>query len=153
MSVQIREADLHDVDVATFLTSHLAELRTISPPESTHALDLDGLGDPAVTVWVAYDEDQVVASAALKDLGDGHGELKSMRTAADRQRQGLGRLMLARVLDEARRRGFTRVSLETGSEDFFAPARQLYARAGFTECGLFGSYRHDPLSTFMTLAW
>lgn len=153
MSVSIREADLTDPAVATFLTSHLTELRTISPPESTHALDLEGLADPAVTVWVAYDADRVVAAAALKDLGDRHGELKSMRTASDRQRRGLGRLMLGHVLEQAHERGFTRVSLETGSEDFFAPARQLYARAGFTECAPFGAYRPDPLSTFMTLTW
>ncbi|RLV54757.1 GNAT family N-acetyltransferase [Aeromicrobium phragmitis] len=153
MSVVVREADLTDAQVAAFLTSHVAQLRGMSPPESTHALDLDGLRDSALTVWVAYDDGCVVASAALKDLGDGHAELKSMRTSGDRQRRGLGRLMLDHVLEQARARGCTRLSLETGTEDFFAPARSLYRRAGFQECGPFGDYRPDPPSTFMTMSW
>lgn len=100
---------------------------------------------------MARDGDAVLGCGALAEVGLGHGEVKSMRTAPDAQRRGVARAVLGEILAEARRRGLARVSLETGSDDFFAPARALYAARGFTECGPFGSYRPDPLSTFMTL--
>ncbi|WP_323095672.1 GNAT family N-acetyltransferase [Intrasporangium sp. YIM S08009] len=143
--------DLTDPAVVALLDGHVAELRSISPPESSHALDLEGLRAPGVTFWAARDADgTVLGCGALALLDDGHGEVKSMRTSPRAQRRGVARAVLETVMDEARRLGLARLSLETGSADFFAPARALYAAHGFTECGPFGGYRLDPHSTFMT---
>jgi putative acetyltransferase len=143
--------DLTDPAVIALLDGHVAQLRSISPPESSHALDLDGLRAPGVTFWVARDGDEVLGCGALTEIAPGHGEVKSMRTAPTAQRRGVARAVLAEILAEARRRGLSRLSLETGSADFFAPARALYAAHGFAECEPFGTYRSDPHSTFMTL--
>jgi putative acetyltransferase len=151
--VRIGPGDLRDAEVVAFLEAHVAELRTTGPPESTHVLDLAGLQAPAMRFWTAYDDGELVGCAALKDLGPaepGHGELKSMRTAPHRTREGIGARLLLHVLDEARAADFVRVSLETGSSAFFGPAHALYRRHGFAECEPFGDYRPDPLSTFMT---
>jgi len=140
-----------DTAVVDLLDEHVSQLRSISPPESTHALDLDRLRAPGVTFWVARDGDEVLGCGALTAVEPGHGEVKSMRTAPTAKSRGVGRAVLGEILAEARRRRLARVSLETGSDDFFAPARALYAAHGFTECGPFGSYGLDPHSTFMTL--
>jgi putative acetyltransferase len=143
--------DLTDPAVVALLDGHVAELRRISPPESSHALDLDGLQAPGVTFWAARDADgMVLGCGALALVEPGHGEVKSMRTTPQAQRRGVARAVLAAVLDEARRLGLSRLSLETGSADFFAPARALYAAHGFVECGPFAGYLLDPHSTFMT---
>ena len=148
--MQISRDDLTDPSVIAFLTDHVAQLRALSPPESTHALDLEGLRAPDVSFWAARQDGEVVGCAALKALDPAHAELKSMRTEAHRTRQGIASRLLAHVLGEARRAGFTRVSLETGTEAFFEPARALYAGQGFEPCAPFGGYRPDPLSAFMT---
>lgn len=142
--------DLSGPEIAGFLEEHLRQMREISPPESKHALDLDGLRRPGVTFWSVHDGDELVGCGALKRLDADHAELKSMRTAVARKRGGVASLLLGHILAEARRTGFSRVSLETGSAEFFLPARRLYAKFGFTECGPFADYRPDPLSTFMT---
>ncbi|WP_211348916.1 GNAT family N-acetyltransferase [Nocardioides litoris] len=156
--VRIVEGGLDDPAVVALLEGHVAQLRALSPPESTHALDLAALRQPAVRFWTAYDGAEPVGCAALTRLDDpahpahpaGHAELKSMRTAPHRTGEGIAARLLEHVLAQARAAGVARVSLETGSEEFFAPARRLYARRGFEVCGPFGSYRPDPLSTFMT---
>ena len=143
--------DLQSAATVAFLEAHVAQLRSLSPPESTHALDLDGLRSPAVRFWTATGEDgEILGCAALKTLDGDHAELKSMRTAPARTRQGVASRLVAHVLDEARALGFTRISLETGSEEFFAPARALYSRHGFDYCEPFADYLPDPLSVFMT---
>lgn len=152
--VRIDVDDLTDAAVVALLEGHVAELRSISPPESTHALDLDGLRAPGITVWVAREEGALVGCVALADLADdlgpGHAELKSMRTTAAARGRGVGAALLRHVLEHARGAGLATLWLETGAEDFFAPARRLYARHGFVECAPFGRYRPDPLSVFMT---
>lgn len=143
--------DLRGAAVVAFLEEHVTQLRDATPPGSSHALDLDGLRAPDVRFWTMTDDDgELVGCVALKTLTADHAELKSMRTAGHRTRQGVATALLRHVLDEARSAGFGRVSLETGSFEFFAPARVLYARHGFTECEPFGGYRPDPHSTFMT---
>jgi putative acetyltransferase len=149
--VRIDVDDLTSADTIEFLEGHVRQLRAISPPESTHALDLEGLRAPGVRFWSARDGDRVVGCAALKRLDAGHAEVKSMRTAADRARQGVASGLLGVVIEHAREAGFRRLSLETGTEDFFGPARALYARHGFVQCEPFADYRPDPLSVFMTL--
>ncbi|MDF9717549.1 GNAT family N-acetyltransferase [Nocardioides sp. ChNu-153] len=126
-------------------------MRAVSPPESVHALDLEALREPAVTFLTARDPDgALLGVAALKRLDAAHGELKSMRTDPGRVRSGTGTALLLHVLDLARARGLERVSLETGTEPFFAPARALYARHGFVECPPFADYAPDPHSVFLT---
>lgn len=139
-------------DVVALLEEHLADMHATSPPESVHALDPGALAGPGMSFWTLRSGGEVWGCAALKELDAAHGEIKSMRTANAARRRGAGALLLDHLLAEARSRGYARLSLETGSEDFFAPARTLYASRGFTECGPFGSYSPDPNSVFMTLA-
>jgi putative acetyltransferase len=144
--------DLTGPEIAALLEAHTAELRAISPPESKHALDLDGLRRPGTTMWSIWDGEVLVGCCALKDLGVGHAELKSMRIARPHTGRGIASTLLRHVIGEARARGYRRISLETGSMPFFEPAWRLYRKHGFTECGPFGSYRPDPNSVFMTMA-
>ena len=144
--------DLSGPQIARFLEEHVAEMLSISPPESKHALDLEALRAPDVTFWSVMDDDAVVGCGALKRLDAGHAEVKSMRTAVARKRSGIASLVLGHIIAEARRMGFTRLSLETGSAEFFAPARRLYEKFGFAYCEPFADYRLDPLSVFLTRA-
>ena len=151
----IRPDDLTAPQVRALIAAHLTAAASESPPESTHALDVDGLVAPDVTFWTAWDGADLLGCGALKELDALHGEIKSMHTAAEHRRRGVAARILTHLIDEAGRRGYRRVSLETGSPitrtDMFAPARALYARFGFRECPPFGAYRPDPNSTFMTM--
>jgi putative acetyltransferase len=148
----IRLDDLRGPEIAAFLEEHLQDMRAASPPESKHALDLDGLRQPGISFWTVWDGDLLVGCGALKKLDPAHGEIKSMRAAAAYRGRGVASAMLGHIFDEAARRGYRRLSLETGSGDFFAPARALYAKFGFVECPPFGDYKPDPNSYFMTRA-
>lgn len=152
MNLQIAIDPLEGPQVAALLQAHLDEMHRISPPESVHALDLSRLRAPDITFWSAYQGDTLLGCAALRALDAAHGEVKSMRTTPQARRRGVAAALLEQVMAEARRRGYRRLSLETGSQPEFAPARALYARFGFVECGPFGDYRLDPCSTFMTRA-
>ncbi len=125
-------------------------MRSLSPPESVHALPLAGLRSPEVTFWSVWENGELLGCGALKQLDAQHGEIKSMRTASRHLRNGVARAMLQHILAEARRRRYRRLSLETGSQPGFEPARQLYAGAGFTACGPFADYIDDPNSVFLT---
>lgn len=146
----IRIDPLRDAKVIDLLEQHLQRLRRVSPPESTHALDLEGLRRPDIVFWTAWDGPGLAGCAALKALDAAHAEIKSMRTADAYLRRGVATLLLRHLLAEAARRGFRRLSLETGSMDYFAPARQLYATFGFAPCAPFGTYSDDPNSAYMT---
>lgn len=148
--MKIAVDDLRGPEIAAFLDEHVREMLSITPPESKHALDLDGLRRPEVTFWAVRDGGSVVGCGAIKRLDRQHAELKSMRTAAARKRSGIASLLLGHIIDEARAMGYTRLSLETGSDDFFAPARRLYEKFGFDYCEPFADYLPDPLSVFMT---
>lgn len=152
MSVVIARADFAEPQLATFLEAHLADLAHTAPDEDRHALDLGALQRPTVRLWVARDGAELVGTAALSEVEPGHEELKSMRTAPARRGYGIGRRLLAHVLDDARARGVERISLETGTAEFFVLARTFYARAGFVSCMPFGSYVESPHSTYLTLA-
>ncbi|MFE9406295.1 GNAT family N-acetyltransferase [Streptomyces sp. NPDC006530] len=142
--------DLSGPEVARFLDEHVRQMQSITPPESKHALDLGALRDPGITFWSVRDGDTVLACGAIKRIDATHAELKSMRTAPALTRTGIASRMLEHIITEARRMGFTRLSLETGTADFFRPARKLYEKFGFTPCEPFGGYRHDRNSIFMT---
>jgi putative acetyltransferase len=149
--VRIEIDDLTRPQVHGLLREHLASMHETSPPESVHALDLDRLRSPDITFWSAWDGETLVGCGALKSLGGGEGEIKSMRTPQSLRRRGAGRAILAHIIAEARARGYQRLNLETGSHAAFAPAHQLYSSFGFRECGPFGDYKLDPHSVFMTL--
>jgi putative acetyltransferase len=148
--VQIRVDDLSGPEVIGLLQEHMRAMESVSPPESRHALDVEGLRQPDIIFWSAWDGSELAGCAALKELDRRLGEVKSMRTASRYQRKGVASQLLQHLIAEAARRGYRRLSLETGSMEYFAPARQLYRRFGFEDCAPFGSYREDPNSVFMT---
>ncbi|WP_404351526.1 GNAT family N-acetyltransferase [Phycicoccus jejuensis] len=149
-AVAIVPARLEDPRLAVLVAEHLAEMEPTAPACSRHALSLEQFRDPAVRLWVAQAAGALVGSVALKDLGGGHLELKTMRVAPSLRGSGLGRRLLDHALEQARAAGATRVNLETGSGDVFAPARGLYRAHGFVDCEPFGDYRPDRHSTFLT---
>jgi putative acetyltransferase len=138
-------------DVSALLKQHLDDMHAESPPESVHALDLDALTAPGITFVTAREDGVLLGCGAIKVL-DGHGEIKSMRTTDAARGRGVATAVLGWLLDEARRLGLARVSLETGTQEYFRPAVRLYHRHGFVDCGPFGDYRLDPFSRFMTVA-
>lgn len=139
-------------DVRLLLDEHLADMFATSPAESVHALDHSALAAPEISFWTARENGTLLGCGALKRLTAVHGEVKSMRTTPAARGRGVAGLLLSSIVAEARRRGTERLSLETGTEEFFAPARRLYARHGFTECPPFADYSLDPHSVFLTLA-
>ncbi len=149
-AVQIVVDDLTGPQIARFLDEHVCQMLSVTPPESKHALDLDALRGPGITFWSVMDGGTVIGCGALKRLDANHGEVKSMRTAPARKRSGIASMMLEHIITEARRMGFSRLSLETGSAEFFRPARKLYEKFGFEACEPFADYRPDPLSVFLT---
>jgi len=150
--MHIVQGGLDDPRVVALLHTHLTRARAETALGSAHALDLSGLRAPEVTFWSAWEGDAVVGVGALKRLSADHGEVKSMHTAEAARGRGVGSALLREIMAAARACGMSRLSLETGSWPYFAPARALYARRGFVECGPFGGYRQDPNSVFMTLA-
>jgi len=149
--VEIKADDLSGAEVRELLREHLRDAARHSPPESVHALDVEGLSRPEVTFWTAWEGGELLGCGALKELDAGHGEIKSMRTVVHHLRKGVASKMLDHIIEEARRRGYSRISLETGSMEAFEPARRLYANFGFTYCGPFADYVEDPHSVFMTM--
>lgn len=143
--------DLSRPEVHALLHEHLADMHDLSPPESVHALDLTKLRGPDITFWTVWDNALLLGCGALKELTPTDGEVKSMRTPKWLRRRGGGRAILAHIVAEAKSRGYRRLSLETGSQDAFAPARRLYESFGFTYCGPFADYKADPNNVFMTL--
>jgi len=148
--MNIRIDDLTRPEVHALLNEHLAHMHSITPAESVHALPIDELRKPDVTFWCAWDEAELLGCGALKELTPRHGEVKSMRTVRAHLRKGVARAILVHIIDEARRRSYERLSLETGSMAEFQPAVRLYASFGFACCPPFGDYIEDPNSLFMT---
>jgi putative acetyltransferase len=148
--MDIRIDDLSGSAIRALLAEHLIDMYALSPPESVHALDLEALRQHDVTFWSAWRGDELLGCGALKEIDAAHGEIKSMRTAAAHRREGVARAILQHIMDEARRRAYARLSLETGSMQAFAPARRLYESFGFAYCPPFAGYRPDPNSVFLT---
>lgn len=150
MNFDIRRDNLSRADVQALVQEHITEMLSNSPMESVHALPLDSLRKPEVTFWSVWHLGELSGCGALMELDGTHGEIKSMRTKAKFLRMGVGQAMLSRIISEANMRGYTRLSLETGSAEAFKPALNLYEQNGFEVCGPFGNYKHDPHSVFMT---
>lgn len=149
--MRIVEGGLDDPRVIELLHAHVSRARAETARGSAHALDLSGLRAPDITFWSAWEGDTVAGVGALRELSPDHGEIKSMHTAESMRRKGVGSAILRHIIDAARSRGMSRLSLETGSWPYFTPARALYAQHGFVECEPFGDYKADPNSVFMTL--
>ncbi|MEL7272957.1 MAG: GNAT family N-acetyltransferase [Pseudomonadota bacterium] len=152
MALVIQPDDLRGSEIAALLETHLDLMHSVSPPESVHALDLDALRASHITFWSARMDGELVGCVALSELNPTHGEIKSMHTKQVRRGAGIGQALYDTLEKEAKSRDYKRLSLETGSTDDFLPARRLYERNGFEECGPFSNYKLDPFSTFMTKA-
>jgi putative acetyltransferase len=148
--IDIRIDDLSGAATRALITAHLEGMHDTSPPESVHALDIDGLRHPSITFWSAWVDGELAGIGALKTMDAGRGELKSMRVDDRFRGTGVGRAILRHIVAAARERGMTSLWLETGSPDDFVPAVRLYESEGFTQCGPFEGYAHDPFSIFMT---
>ena len=148
--MEFKQDNLTKNSVLEMVKEHLRDMAGHSPPESVHALQIDGLKQPDITFWSAWEGDELVGMGALKELDTSHGEIKSMRTASKHLRKGIASQMLQHILVEAKKRGYNQLSLETGTAQAFDAARKLYERHGFAYCGPFSSYIEDPNSVFMT---
>jgi putative acetyltransferase len=149
--MQISLGNLNDPRVIDLLKIHLTNARAETAPGSAHALDLTGLQSPDISFWTIWEGETLLGVGALKRLSPDHGEVKSMHTAQFARRRGVGRAMLQHIIATARKSGMVRLSLETGSWNYFRPAQALYRSHGFVECGPFADYVLDPNSIFMSL--
>jgi putative acetyltransferase len=149
--IRITSGDFSDPRVIDLLRFHLNAARAQTAPGSAHALDLAGLQSPDISFWSMWDGETLLGVGALKRLSSDHAEIKSMHTAQFARRRGVGSAMLKHIISVARASGISRLSLETGSWDYFKPAQALYRSHGFVECAPFADYVLDPNSVFMTL--
>ena len=149
--IRIIQGDFTDRRVADLLHIHLIRARAETAPGSAHALDATRLQTPDITFWTIWDDQTLLGFGALKRLSAGHGEVKSMHIADSVRRRGAGSAMLRHIIATARASGMSRLSLETGSWEYFRPARAFYKSHGFVECSPFGDYVPDPNSVFMSL--
>lgn len=148
---RIDAGGLDDPRVVALLRFHVGTAHAQTAPGSAHALDVAGLQSPDVSFWSAWEDDRLLGFGALKQLAGDHGEVKSMHTVQSARRRGVGTAILRHIIGAARERGLSRLSLETGSWDYFRPAVAFYRRHGFIECPPFADYRPDRNSVFMTL--
>src|SRR5215210_5065259 len=147
--MEIKIDDLKGSEIYELLQEHLQSMKLHSPPESVHALDIDGLRKPEITFWTVWESGELLGCGALKEPDSQHGEIKSMRTSSLHFRKGVAKYLLTYIIEEAQRRGYSRLSLETGSGEAFEPAHKLYANFGFIHCEPFADYVEDPFSVFM----
>lgn len=149
--MNIRIDDLNGKEVIGLLSEHLKDMYLTSPPESVHALDLDGLKKPNIIFWTIWQDEKLAGCGALKELTPTTAEIKSMRTAHPFRRQGVGAKLLTHIIAHARQQHYQTLYLETGPMEYFAAARKLYEHFGFKPCGPFANYTDDPNSVFMML--
>lgn len=150
MTLAIKDGGLDDPQVIAMLRFHFDTNISVTPPGSAHVFDLSRLKQPDVFFWSAWQGDTLMGVGALKRIDARNGEVKSMHTSKDARRQGVGAALLNHIMQQARKMGLSHLWLETGSFEYFAPARALYAANGFAECPPFAGYKPDPYSTFMT---
>jgi putative acetyltransferase len=148
--MDIKIDDLNSGEVIQLLKEHLKDMYANSPPECVHALNVKALKAPEITFFSCWENGQLLGCVAIKELNSSHAELKSMRTASNARNMGVGTLLLQHILNIATDRGYKKISLETGSQAFFKPARNLYEKFGFQYCGPFSDYKPDPHSQFMS---
>ena len=145
------EGNFKNTEVNTLLEKHFKELRSVSPEGSAHVLDISGLQTDSIKFWSLWENEMLVGCGALKFLEKDHGEFKSIRVVDGFRKKGYGVKILQHLIDEAKKLNITMLSLETGSGDFFLPARTLFKKVGFKECPPFAHYKKDPNSYYMNL--
>ena len=138
-------------DVNDLLNKHFVELRSVSPPGSTHVLNIEGLKDKTIKFWSLWEKNKIIGCGALKFLEKDHGEFKSIRVADDFRKKGMGAKIINHLIIESKKLNIIRVSVETGAGNFFLPARKLFKKFKFTECPPFAHYKEDPNSCYFTL--
>lgn len=148
--MEIKLDDVSGKEITALIQFHLNNMAEISPPESCHALSVESLKGDHISVWSAWNDGELLGCGALMELDAHHAEIKSMRTATAYLGKGVAAHLLQHIIDVALQRGYQRLSLETGTVADFLPARKLYEKFGFVECGPFADYVLDPLSYFMT---
>lgn len=144
MSLRVDIASLADAQVCALLEAHQRDMVAISPPGTSFALDLTGLSGPGITLFGAWEGDELVAVGALKRLSPEQAEIKSMRTHARHLGKGAAQAILDRLIATARSEGIGRLSLETGTSAMFIPAIRLYTRNHFTPGPAFADYANGP---------
>ena len=145
------EANFDHPEVNKLLTKHFIELRTVSPEGSTHVLDIHGLKNPTIKFWSLWQNDNLFGCGALKFLDKEHGEFKSIRIHDNFRKQGQGINVINHLINEAKKLKIKQLSIETGSGDFFIPARKLFKKTGFTVCEPFAHYKEDVNSVYLTM--
>jgi len=145
------ENNFDDPQVNELLIKHFIELRSVSPPGSTHVLDIPGLKDPTIRFWSLWDDKELIGCGALKLLEKNHGEFKSIRVADKYRKNGMGEKIISHLIDQAKQIGIKKLSIETGSGDFFTPARKLFKKFGFKKSEPFAHYKIDPNSCYFSL--
>lgn len=150
--MEIKIDNLANPKVQKLLRDHHQDMTSVSPPESTHTLDITELKNPDATFWSAWEENELVGCGALKKLSTETAEIKSMRTSEASREKGVGSAILKHIIEVAKDQGYRSIYLETGSMTFFEPARKLYRKYGFDNCKPFAAYSEDPNSVFMRKA-
>ena len=145
------EGNFDNPEVDELLKKHFIELRSVSPAGSTHVLDIDGLKDPSIKFWSLWENEKLMGCGALKFLNENHGEFKSIRVADQYRRKGYGKRIITHLIAEAKELRIKKISIETGSGEFFKSARNLFKNFGFKKCEPFSHYKTDPNSCYMTL--
>ena len=145
------ENNFDNKQVNELLKKHFIELRSVSPEGSTHVLDIDGLKDPSIKFWSIWEDSKLVGCGAIKFFDQKHGEFKSIRVSNKFRKKGYGEKILKHLLFKAKNLNLKKLSIETGSGDFFKPARELFQKIGFKKCPPFAHYKEDPNSCYMNL--
>ena len=145
------ESNFEDPEVNQLLKKHFVELRSVSPEGSTHVLDIKGLQNKSIKFWSIYEHRKLIGCGALKFLDSNHGEFKSIRVADSFRKKGYGKKIITVLFDKSRKLGINKISVETGSGEFFLPARRLFKKFGFEECEPFSHYINDSNSCYMSL--
>ncbi len=145
------EGNFDNLEVNDLLKKHFIELRSVSPAGSTHVLDIDGLKDPSIKFWSLWENNKLIGCGALKFLEKDHGEFKSIRVADEFRKKGIGERIINHLIKEAKKLEISKLSIETGAGEFFAPARKLFNKFGFKKSEPFAHYKVDPNSCYFTL--
>ena len=145
------EGNFDNLEVNDLLKKHFIELRSVSPAGSTHVLDIDGLKDPSIKFWSLWENNKLIGCGALKFLEKAHGEFKSIRVADEFRKKGIGERIINHLIEEAKKLEISKLSIETGAGEFFAPARKLFNKFGFKKSEPFAHYKVDPNSCYFTL--
>ena len=145
------EGNFEHLKVNDLLVKHFKELKSVSPEGSAHVLDISGLKDSSIKFWSIWEENTLIGCGALKFLDENHGEFKSIRVIDDFRKKGYGFKIINHLIEEAKKLNVKKLSLETGSGDFFLPARKLFQKVGFEKCSPFAHYKEDTNSCYMSL--